>query len=35
MSESLPIGDFTFLPEDEVASFVLDTATKSDDYATF
>ena len=32
MSESLPIGDFTFLPEDEVASFDLDSTTKSDDY---
>ena len=32
MSESLPIVDFTFLPEDEVASFDLDSTTKSDDY---
>ena len=32
MSEALPIGDFTFLPEDEVASFGLDATTKSDDY---
>ena len=32
MSEALPIGDFTFLPEDEVASFDLDATTKSDDY---
>ena len=32
MSEVLPIGDFTFLPEDEVASFDLDLTTKSDDY---
>ena len=32
MSEALPIGDFTFLAEDEVASFDLDAATKSDDY---
>ena len=32
MSEALPIGDFTFLPEDEVASFDLDSTTKSDDY---
>ena len=33
MSEALPTGDFTFLPEDEVASFNLDSTTKSDDYA--
>ena len=32
MSEALPIGDFTFLSEDEVASFDLDAITKSDDY---
>ena len=32
MSEALPTGDFTFLPEDEVASFDLDSTTKSDDY---
>ena len=32
MSEALPIGDFTFLSEDEVASFDLDATTKSDDY---
>ena len=32
MSEDLPIGDFTFLPEDEIASFDLDSTTKSDDY---
>ena len=32
MSEVLPIGDFTFLPEDEVASFDLDSTTKFDDY---
>ena len=32
MSEALLIGDFTFLPEDEVASFDLDATTKSDDY---
>ena len=32
MSEILPIGDFTFLPEDEVASIDLDATTKSDDY---
>ena len=32
MSEALSIGDFTFLPEDEVASFDLDATTKSDDY---
>ena len=32
MSEALPIGDFPFLPEDEVASFDLDAATKFDDY---
>ena len=32
MIEALPTGDFTFLPEDEVASFDLDWTTKSDDY---
>ena len=32
MSEALPIGDFTFLPEDEVASFDLNSTTKSDEY---
>ena len=32
MREALPIGDFTFLPEDEVTSFDLDSTTKSDDY---
>ena len=32
MSEALPIGDFTFLSEDEVESFDLDATTKSDDY---
>ena len=32
MSETLLIGDFTFLPEDEIASFDLDATTKSDDY---
>ena len=32
MSEALPIGDFTFLPEDEVESFDLDATTKSDHY---
>ena len=32
MSEALPIGDLTFLPEDEVASFDLDATTKSDHY---
>ena len=32
MSEALPIGDFTFLTEEEVASFDLDATTKSDDY---
>ena len=32
MSEALPIGDFTFLTEEEVASFVIDATTKSDDY---
>ena len=32
MSEALPIEDFTFLTEDEVASFDLDATTKSDDY---
>ena len=33
MSEALPTGDFTFLPEDEVTSFDLDSTTKSDDYS--
>ena len=32
MSEALPTGDFTFLADDEVASFDLDATTKSDDY---
>ena len=32
MSEALPIGDFTFLSEDEVASFDLDATTKSDHF---
>ena len=32
MSEALQIGDLTFLAEDEVASFDLDSTTKSDDY---
>ena len=32
MSEALRIGDFTFLPEDEVASFYLDATPKSDHY---
>ena len=32
MSEALPIGDFTFQSEDEVASFDLDATTKSDHY---
>ena len=32
ISDALPTGDFTFLPEDEVASFDLDSTTKSDDY---
>ena len=32
MSEALPIGHFTFLAEDEVASFDLNATTKSDDY---
>ena len=32
MSEALPIGDFTFLTEEEVESFDLDDTTKSDDY---
>ena len=32
MSEALLIGDFTFLPEDEVVSFDLDATTQSDDY---
>ena len=32
MSELLSIGYFTFLLEDEVASFDLDATTKSDDY---
>ena len=31
MSKAMPIGDFTFLPEDEVALFDLDAKTKSDD----
>ena len=31
MSETLPIGDFTFLAEDEVSSFDLDATKKSDD----
>ena len=35
MSEALPTGEFTFLPEDEVASFDLDSTTKSDDYGYF
>ena len=33
MSEALPIEDFTFLPEDEVASFDLDATTKSDHFS--
>ena len=32
MSEVLPIGDFNFLTEENVASFDLDARTKSDDY---
>ena len=32
MSETLPIGYFTFLTEEEIASFDLDATTKSDDY---
>ena len=32
MSEAPPIGDFTFLAEDEIASFDPDATTKSDDY---
>ena len=32
MSEALPIGEFTFLAEDEVASFDLNATTKFDDY---
>ena len=32
MSEALAIGDFTFLAEDEVASFDLNAMTKFDDY---
>ena len=32
MSEAVPTGDFTFLTEDEVASFDVDVTTKSDDY---
>ena len=32
MSEALPIADFVFLAEDEIASFVLDATTTSDDY---
>ena len=33
MSEALPIGDFTFLTEEEIVSFELDATTKSDDYS--
>ena len=32
MSEALSRGDFSFLPEDEVASSDLDATTQSDDY---
>ena len=32
MSETLPIGDFTILAEDDAASFDLNATTKSDDY---
>ena len=32
MTEALSIGNLTFLAEDEVESFDLDTTTKSDDY---
>ena len=32
MSEALPIGDFTFLAENEIASFDLNATTKYDDY---
>ena len=32
MSEALPIGDLSFLAEDEVALLDLDAAIKSDDY---
>ena len=32
MSVALPIGDFTFVTEEEVASLDLDATTKSDDY---
>ena len=32
MSEALPIGEFTFLTEEEIASFDLDDTTRSDDY---
>ena len=32
MSNALPIGDFTFLSEDEVASFDINATTKFDDY---
>ena len=32
MSEALPIGDFTFLTEEAIASFDLDATTKFDDY---
>ena len=32
MNDARPKGDFTFLAEDEVASFDLDATTKSDDY---
>ena len=32
IGEALPIGYFTFLAEDEIASFDLDATTKSDNY---
>ena len=33
MSEALPTGHFSFLPEDEVVSFDFDSTTKSDYYS--
>ena len=32
MTEALPTGYLNFIPEDEVASFDLDSTTMSDDY---
>ena len=32
MCEALPIGDFTFLAEDEASAFDLNATTKFDDY---